>query len=112
MIFSTLPDVSVTVPLLEYATPERSSLSLGPMVLQVPPGVLGPADDADFRWVTDVGLTGPDAGKGGKYLFVPPGYTGTLPSDGNRDQFLRIVGVHHSGRTPTAVDVIIAATTV
>ena len=22
----------------------------------------------------------------------------------NRDQFLRIVGVHHSGRTPTAVD--------
>ena len=54
----------------------------GPMVMQVPPGVLGPADDADFRWVTDVGLTGPDAGKGGKYLFVPPGYTGTLPSDG------------------------------
>src|SRR5262249_33353849 len=38
--------------------------------------------DADFRWVTDVGLTGPDAGKGGKYLFVPPGYTGGLPSDG------------------------------
>src|SRR5262249_33378161 len=54
----------------------------GPMVMQVPPGVLGPVDDADFRWVTDVGLTGPDAGKGGKYLFVPPGYTGTLPSDG------------------------------
>src|SRR5215471_7541944 len=44
----------------------------GPMVMQVPPGVLGPVDDADFRWVTDVGLTGPDAGKGGKYLFVPP----------------------------------------
>jgi hypothetical protein len=54
----------------------------GPMVMQVPPGVLGPVDDADFRWVTDVGLTGPDAGKGGKYLFVPPGYIGTLPSDG------------------------------
>src|SRR5262249_40517112 len=54
----------------------------GPMVMQVPPGVLGPVDDADFRWVTDVGLTGPDAGKGGKYLFVPPGYTGGLPSDG------------------------------
>jgi hypothetical protein len=54
----------------------------GPMALQVPPGVLGPVDDAYFRWVTDVGLTGPDAGKGGKYLFVPPGYTGALPSDG------------------------------
>ena len=55
----------------------------GPMVMQVPPGVLGPVDDAFFRWVTDVGLTGPDAGKGGRYLFVPPGYSGALPSDGH-----------------------------
>jgi len=54
----------------------------GPIVVQVPPGVLGPVDDAYFRWATDVGLTGPDAGRGGKYLFVPPGYTGTLPTDG------------------------------
>ncbi len=54
----------------------------GPVVVEVPPGVLGPADDAYFRWVTDVGLTGPDKGKGGKYLFVPPGYTGKLPSTG------------------------------
>jgi hypothetical protein len=57
-------------------------LKEGPVVLEVPPGVLGPADDAYFRWVTDVGLTGPDAGKGGKYLFVPPGYTGNLPAKG------------------------------
>jgi hypothetical protein len=57
-------------------------LSKGPMVLQVPPNVLGPADDAYFRWVLDVGLTGPDQGKGGKYLFVPPGYSGALPTDG------------------------------
>jgi hypothetical protein len=54
----------------------------GPVVVEVPPGVLGPADDAFFRWVTDVGLTGPDKGEGGKYLFVPPGYTGELPSGG------------------------------
>jgi hypothetical protein len=39
-------------------------------------------DDADFRWVTDVGLTGPDKGHGGKYLFVPPGHTGKLPEHG------------------------------
>jgi hypothetical protein len=51
----------------------------GPMVVEVPPGVLGPVDDAYFRWVTDIGLTGPDKGVGGKYLLVPPGYTGTLP---------------------------------
>jgi|HubBroStandDraft_6_1064221.scaffolds.fasta_scaffold10352_3 hypothetical protein len=57
-------------------------LNDGPIVVEVPPGVLGPVDDAYFRWVTDVGLTGPDKGKGGKYLFVPPGYTGTVPMDG------------------------------
>jgi hypothetical protein len=54
----------------------------GPMVVRVPPRVLGPVDDADFRWVTDVGLTGPDKGAGGDYLFVPPGYKGTLPTTG------------------------------
>jgi hypothetical protein len=57
-------------------------LQNGPVVVEVPPGVLGPVDDAFFRWVTDVGLTGPDKGKGGKYLFVPPGYIGALPSSG------------------------------
>lgn len=54
----------------------------GPMVVRIPPAVLGPVDDADFRWVVDVGLTGPDKGAGGDYLFVPPGYAGTLPASG------------------------------
>jgi hypothetical protein len=57
-------------------------LTDGPMVVRVPPRVLGPVDDADFRWVTDVGLTGPDKGAGGDYLFVPPGYKGPLPATG------------------------------
>lgn len=57
-------------------------LSEGPMVVKVPPRVLGPVDDADFRWVTDLGLTGPDQGRGGAYLFVPPGYTGPVPKFG------------------------------
>ena len=52
------------------------------VVVRVPPRVLGPVDDADFRWVTDVGLTGPDKGAGGDYLFVPPGYKGTIPASG------------------------------
>lgn len=51
----------------------------GPTVMEVPPGVLGPVDDAYFRWVTDIGQTGPDKGAGGKYLFVPPGYKGEIP---------------------------------
>jgi hypothetical protein len=58
------------------------------MVMEVPPGVLGPVDDADFRWVNDMGLTVPDAdegegeGEGGKYLFAPPGFKGDLPKEG------------------------------
>ena len=51
----------------------------GPLVLEIPPEVLGPMDDAWFRWVTDVGFTGPDKGAGGKYLLLPPGYTGEVP---------------------------------
>ncbi|WP_066737805.1 DUF1254 domain-containing protein [Cupriavidus sp. D384] len=54
----------------------------GPVVVEIPPGVLGPVDDAYFRFVTDVGMTGPDKGKGGKYLFVPPGYKGAVPDKG------------------------------
>jgi hypothetical protein len=57
-------------------------LKEGPMVVDIPPGVLGPVDDAFSRYVTDVGLIGPDKGEGGKYLFVPPGFTGELPPQG------------------------------
>ena len=52
----------------------------GPLVVEIPPEVLGPMDDAWFRWVTDVGFTGPDKGAGGKYLLLPPGYTGEVPA--------------------------------
>ena len=51
----------------------------GPMVLILPPGVLGPVDDIFFRYVCDLGLVGPDQGKGGKYLFVHNSYKGDLP---------------------------------
>ena len=44
--------------------------------------VLGVIDDMWFHWVTDFGLPGPDRGAGGKYLLVPPGYTGELPDSG------------------------------
>lgn len=54
-------------------------LSNGPMVVEIPPGVLGTVQDAWFRWIIDVGLPGPDRGQGGKYLIVPPGYDGPLP---------------------------------
>jgi hypothetical protein len=52
----------------------------GPVVVEVAPGVLGTVDEAYFRFVTDIGLTGRDQGKGGKYLFVPPGYDDAISS--------------------------------
>jgi hypothetical protein len=51
----------------------------GPIVVECPPGILGVVDDFWFRYVTDLGNAGPDRGKGGKYLFVPPGYEGSTP---------------------------------
>ena len=57
-------------------------VSKGPMVLEVPPKVLGALDDMWFRWVTDFGLPGPDRGTGGKYLILPPGYDGPVPEGG------------------------------
>ncbi len=51
----------------------------GPLVVEVPPKVLGLIDDFWYRWVADVGITGPDKGAGGKYLILPPGYNGGLP---------------------------------
>jgi len=54
-------------------------VSKGPMVLEVPTKALGALDDMWFRWVTDIGLPGPD---GGKYLILPPDYDGPMPDGG------------------------------
>jgi hypothetical protein len=57
----------------------------GPVVLDVPPAskttlFFGTVVDAWQLPLTDVGPSGADEGKGGKYLFVPPGYTGDIPA--------------------------------
>jgi len=57
-------------------------LSKGPMVVETPPDTLGLFDDLWFRWVIDFGAPGPDRGQGGKYLLLPPGYSGPLPEGG------------------------------
>ena len=63
----------------------------GPMVIEVPPGLQGILDDFFQRpvcseeqiggrvWCGDVGLPGPDRGKGGKYLLLPPDFKGKAP---------------------------------
>jgi hypothetical protein len=65
-------------------------LSNGPIVVEMPPGpFIGLVDDHNQGWVLDMGLPGPDAGKGGKHLILPPGYAGEVPSG------------YYVGRSPT-----------
>jgi hypothetical protein len=46
----------------------------GPVVMDIPAGgIAGSALDAWQRPLSDLGMTGPDQGKGGKYVFVGPG---------------------------------------
>jgi len=59
----------------------------GPMVVEAAPGLQGilldfwqrpiPVDGGKF--FGDVGLPGPDGGRGGKFLILPPGYKGAVP---------------------------------
>jgi hypothetical protein len=59
----------------------------GPIVFEAPPNLQGilldfwqrpiPVDGGKFKG--DVGLPGPDAGNGGKFLVLPPGYKGDVP---------------------------------
>ena len=49
----------------------------GPTVVEIPPGCgPGTVNDAFFRFVVDMGIPGPDQGKGGKYLIVPNEHQG------------------------------------
>ena len=41
--------------------------------------MLGILDDMGFLYMTDLGKAGPDKGKGGKFLVLPPGHTGDVP---------------------------------
>jgi len=63
----------------------------GPLVIEAPQGLQGILDDYRQRpicsegeidgkvWCGDVGLVGPDKGKGAKYLILPPDYKGDIP---------------------------------
>jgi hypothetical protein len=52
-------------------------LSEGPVIIDIPAGsIMAAVNDMNQRWVADMGLPGPDAGKGGKHMILPPGYQG------------------------------------
>ncbi|MEJ5020116.1 DUF1254 domain-containing protein [Ochrobactrum vermis] len=55
-------------------------VSKEPMVIELPEGAyIGLVNDHNQGWILDMGIPGPDAGKGGKHLIVGPGYTGEIP---------------------------------
>lgn len=56
----------------------------GPVILDIPPAsdrtaIFGSATDVWQVPVADIGPAGTDAGLGGRYLFLPPGYKGEIP---------------------------------
>jgi hypothetical protein len=59
----------------------------GPLVFDAPTGLQGilldfwqrPIPEDGGHFFGDVGLPGPDAGKGGKFLLLPPGYKDAVP---------------------------------
>ena len=71
-------------------------------MIEVPPGSgPGTVDDAFFRFVIDMGAPGPDRGKGGKYLIVPPDYKGAVPKD-KKDG-----GQYFVARSPSYVNLVV-----
>ncbi|MCV6825534.1 MULTISPECIES: DUF1254 domain-containing protein [Halocynthiibacter] len=63
-----------------------TDLQAGPTVLEIPPAgddgsLYGQVVDAWQYTIADVGPSGLDQGKGGKYLFTPPGYEGEIPEE-------------------------------
>lgn len=81
-----------------------------PIVVETPPNVLGFVNDFWFHYVADMGNAGPDKGKGGKFLFVPPDYKGDIPKgyfvckSSTYGNWLVIRGFIVNGSTKTAVD--------
>jgi hypothetical protein len=56
----------------------------GAVVVEVPPKTLGMVNSPGWNIVGDLGLTGADGGKGGKYLITGPTFSGEIPE-----------GMHH-----------------
>jgi hypothetical protein len=92
-IFEDLLDARGLLLTAQSTTPyalTEIDLKNGPVVVEIPGPVLGTLDDAFFRFVSDVGLTGPDQGKGGKYLFIGPDYEGDIPDEKQRGHVLKV----------------------
>ena len=62
-----------------YAISHLDLKNDGPTVVDAPPHMLGFLQDGLQRYLADIGPLGPDKGKGGKFLILPPGFSGSVP---------------------------------
>ena len=62
-----------------YALAHLNLKADGPTVVEAPPHMLGFLQDGLQRYLADVGPLGADKGNGGKFLILPPGFTGLFP---------------------------------
>lgn len=65
-----------------YATTFLDLATDGPTVIEIGPNVLGFLNDMWMREVVNFGPAGPDQGRGGRFLVLPPGYDGPVPAFG------------------------------
>lgn len=106
---------------LIYSMAFANLAETGPLVFEAPPKLQGilldfwqrpiPMDGGQF--FGDVGLPGPDGGKGGKFLILPPGYKGQVPGgyyvyrSGTNSVFIFLRSFYQDPKnTAPAVDVI------
>ena len=50
----------------------------GPTVVEIPPGMMGTANDALFKFLVDFGFVGPDKGQAANTSFSPPAFDGPI----------------------------------
>ena len=62
-----------------YAISHLDLKTDGPTVVEAPPHMLGFLQDGLQRYLADIGPLGVDKGKGGKFLILPPNFSGTVP---------------------------------
>jgi hypothetical protein len=92
-----------------YAIAHLNLKTDGPTVVEAPPRMLGLIENGVMRYLADVGPLGPDKGKGGRFLVLPPDYQGEVP-DGyfvTRSQTYSVLfavrGFQEQGSTEPAV---------
>ena len=84
----------------------------GPVVIEVPPSMLGAVNDLWQNSLADIGTTGVDKGKGGKFLVLPPEPKDDVPGDyivvrsPTYCASLGVRGFQVDGETAPAVDLI------